>query len=144
LLVTVLDNFAQPLVRYRVGDVGRKLPASPCPCGRGYERIEITAGRVSDVFTSPAGRRVHGEYFTHLFYGVEGVAEFRVVQETRARIAVEVVAPDGFDESALAPVVSGIRELDAAFEVEVRRLSALPASESGKRRFTTSRVPVEW
>ncbi len=144
IVVTVLDNFAEPLIRYRVGDVGRKLPGPPCACGRSYERIEVTAGRTSDVFSSPSGRRVHGEYFTHLFYGKAGVALFRVIQETRERIVLEIVRGPSFEEGELASVREGIREIDAAFQTEVRYVDQLPIAESGKRRFTVSHVPVEW
>ncbi|MEO6462236.1 MAG: hypothetical protein ABIP29_04110, partial [Candidatus Eisenbacteria bacterium] len=55
LVVTVLDNVAEPLLRYAIGDIGRRIPGPPCPCGRAYERIEVTAGRSSDLFTTPAG-----------------------------------------------------------------------------------------
>ena len=144
LLVTVLDNVAQPLIRYAIGDVGRKLPGSPCPCGRAYERLEITAGRSSDLFTTPAGRRVHGEYFTHLFYGLDGVAAFRVVQETRERLVLELVRGPAWRGDEVDAVLAGIRDLDPAFRTEVRMVEEIPLSASGKRSFTTSKVPVEW
>ncbi len=144
IVVTVLDNLAEPLIRYRVGDVGRKVTGPPCTCGRAYERIEITAGRTSDVFTSPSGRRIHGEYFTHLFYGKAGVALFRVTQETRERILIEIVRAPSFAEGELESVQDGIREIDPGFLIEVRYVDDLPIAESGKRRFTVSNVPVEW
>jgi len=144
ILVTVLDNRAEPLIRYAVGDVGRRLGGPACPCGRAYERIEITAGRSSDLFTTPAGRRVHGEYFTHLFYGLDGVAAFRIVQETRERLVLELVRGPGWRGDEVDVVLDGIRDLDPAFRTEVRMVEAIPVSASGKRSFTTSRVPVEW
>ncbi len=144
LLVTVLDNVAEPLIRYAIGDVGRKLPGPPCPCGRAYERIEITAGRSSDLFTTPAGRRVHGEYFTHLFYGLDGVAAFRIVQETRERLVLELVRGPAWRGDEVDSVLDGIRDLDPAFRTEVRMVEEIPVSASGKRSFTTSKVPVEW
>jgi phenylacetate-CoA ligase len=144
ILVTVLDNRAEPLIRYAVGDVGRRLTGAACPCGRAYERIEITAGRSSDLFTTPAGWRVHGEYFTHLFHGLDGVAAFRIVQETRERLVLELVRGPGWRGDELDVVLDGIRDLDPGFRTEVRMVEAIPLSASGKRSFTTSRVPVEW
>ena len=144
LVVTVLDNLAQPLLRYAIGDVGRRIPGGPCSCGRAYERIEITAGRTSDLFTTPAGRRVHGEYFTHLFYGLDGVAAFRIVQETREKLVLELVRGPGWRGDEVDSVLDGIRDLDPGFLTEVRMVEEIPLSASGKRSFTTSRVPVEW
>lgn len=144
LVVTVLDNVAEPLIRYAIGDVGRRIPGPPCPCGRSYERIEITAGRSSDLFTTPAGRRVHGEYFTHLFYGLPGVAAFRIVQESRERLVLELVRGPAWRGDEVDFILDGIRDVDPAFRTEVRLVEAIPVSASGKRSFTTSRVPVEW
>jgi phenylacetate-CoA ligase len=144
VVVTLLDNVAEPLLRYAIGDVGRKWAGPPCPCGRAYERIEITAGRSSDLFTTPAGRRVHGEYFTHLFYGLPGVAAFRIVQETRERLVLEVVRGPAWRGDEVDSVLDGIRELDPAFRTEVRMVEEIPVSASGKRSFTSSQVPVEW
>jgi phenylacetate-CoA ligase len=144
LTVTVLDGRAQPLLRYATGDVARRVTGPPCPCGRVYDRIAITAGRTSDVFTSPSGRRIHGEYFTHLFYGLDAIAAFQVTQESRARIVLDLVRGGGDVEAAVATVCAGIRELDAGFVVEVRYVDAIPALASGKMRFTRSLVPVEW
>jgi phenylacetate-CoA ligase len=143
LVVTVLDNRVEPLLRYAIGDVGRKLPG-PCACGRAYERIEITAGRTSDLFTTPAGVRVHGEYFTHLFYGLAGVASFRIVQETRERLVIELVRGAGWRGDEVDGILDGIRDLDPAFRTEVRMVEEIPLSASGKRSFTISMVPVEW
>jgi phenylacetate-CoA ligase len=144
IVVTVLDNRAEPLIRYATGDLGRLLPDAPCACGRTYAKLEITAGRTSDVFTAPSGRRVHGEYFTHLFYGREGIAAFRVIQETRERIVLELVRGAGDGEADARFVIDGIVELDPAFRVETRWVDAIPQAESGKRRFTVSQVPLEW
>jgi len=144
LAVTVLDNRAEPLIRYATGDLGRRLAEGPCPCGRAYERIEITAGRTSDLFTAPSGKRVHGEYFTHLFYGLNGIAEFRLTQQTREAILMEIVRGSGDVGADVAFVLAGIREIDPGFVVETRIVDAIPTPESGKRRFTVSMVPVEW
>jgi phenylacetate-CoA ligase len=144
LVVTVLDNRVEPLIRYETGDLGRKIVAPPCPCGRTYERIEITAGRTSDLFTAPSGRRIHGMYFTHLFYGREGIAAFHVTQESRERIVLDIVRGSGDVEGDVHSVREAILELDPGFSVETRYVEAIPATESGKRRFTVSKVPLEW
>jgi phenylacetate-CoA ligase len=144
LTVTVLDGRAQPILRYATGDVGRRVVAPPCPCGRVYDRIAVTAGRTSDVFTSPAGKRIHGEYFTHLFYGLASIAAFRVTQETKERIVLDLVRGPGDTEGAVRAVCAGIVELDPGFRVEVRWADGIPALDSGKTRFTRSLVPVEW
>jgi phenylacetate-CoA ligase len=46
VLITDLRNFAMPLIRYRIKDVGRLLPQA-CGCGRGLPLMRISGGRTS-------------------------------------------------------------------------------------------------
>lgn len=46
ILVTTLDRHLMPLIRYRIGDVGRWVPGD-CPCGRQMPRFELL-GRGDD------------------------------------------------------------------------------------------------
>ena len=46
VLVTTLDRHLMPLIRYRIGDVGRWVPGD-CPCGRQMPRFELL-GRGDD------------------------------------------------------------------------------------------------
>ena len=63
ILVTDLLNFAMPLIRYRIGDVG-SWAAGLCPCGRGLPRLERIAGRVTDFLVGDDGRLVSGAALT--------------------------------------------------------------------------------
>jgi hypothetical protein len=83
-------------------------------------------------------------YFTHLFYGREGIAAFHVTQESRERIVLDIVRGSGDVEGDVHSVREAILELDPGFSVETRYVEAIPATESGKRRFTVSKVPLEW
>ncbi|MNX30637.1 Phenylacetate-coenzyme A ligase [compost metagenome] len=46
ILITTLDRHLMPLIRYRIGDVGRWVPGE-CPCGRQMPRFELL-GRGDD------------------------------------------------------------------------------------------------
>lgn len=93
VLVTNLNNFAMPFIRYQVGDLADGIDTAPCACGRHSHRLMGLRGRESDLIEFPNGRSVHGEFFTHLFYGVSTVKQFQVVysreeQRLRVRLAV--------------------------------------------------------
>ena len=49
LLVTPLLYETMPLIRYRIGDVGKILPYEQCSCGRTLPRMSKTIERVSQV-----------------------------------------------------------------------------------------------
>jgi len=143
VLVTALHGRGTPLVRYRIGDVGLFRRGADCACGLGPARLERVVGRVTDTITAPDGTLVHGEWFTHLLYGVRGVRQFRFVQETRRRFRLEVAAADGGPEAGLGGAMDAIRaRLGRDASVELVRVGEIAPAPSGKRRFTVSHVPV--
>ena len=58
LVITDLRNRSSPLIRYRIGDVGRYF-AGPCQCG--FEGLLFTVdGRLQETVVTRAGRAVSG------------------------------------------------------------------------------------
>jgi len=144
VLITLLTNYAMPLLRYDIGDVG-VLTHEPCPCGRETLVLKQLLGRVSDFITSPAGRLVHGEYFTHAFYGHRGIRQFQFVQEARAQYTVRIVKAADFNPADIADIKEDIlavlgRDAELRFEFP----ETIAPMASGKFRFTISHVPVSF
>ncbi len=49
IVVTTLQRFTMPLVRYRTGDRGKVLSEEPCACGRTHQRISEDISRLDDM-----------------------------------------------------------------------------------------------
>jgi len=52
--VTLLTNYAMPLIRYRIGDLASWAP-EPCPCGRGWPLLQDVTGRSTSSFVAADG-----------------------------------------------------------------------------------------
>ncbi|MCM0083344.1 hypothetical protein L4X63_17295 [Geomonas sp. Red32] len=140
LMVTDLWNYGMPFIRYRMGDVGVRED-HPCSCGRGLPLLREVTGRVSDFIVDCRGGLVHGEFFTHLFYGLPGVDQFQLVQETRRLVVLNIRPSAGFQDSLLAPVIGKIRLcLGPQVRVETRLVHGSLVEQSGKFRFTVSKL----
>jgi len=144
VLYTSLGNWRFPLIRYRVGDRAVAASADACRCGRGLPKIAGVRGRETDMLVTPDGTKVHGEYFSHLFYGLSSVLEFRVLQESTAQIRIWVrlaggraALPAG-DEASLRSAFAGL--FGPATDLEIAVVDEIPKTASGKRRFTESRI----
>jgi hypothetical protein len=76
---------------------------------------------------------------------LDHVYQFRVTQETRENLKIQIVPAPGFDRAtALAFLENTIlRHGDPCFRVHFELCAELPAAASGKFRFTTSKVPLE-
>ncbi len=141
VLVTDWTNRAFGLIRYANGDVASwSTDRTPCPCGSAYPRLERVFGRTSDFLTTPAGERIHGEWFTHLFYGKDGVERFQVHQKALNVVEVSTVGPAGF--AIVEPLLFRMRtRLGRGVTVTWKTVPSIPLTRSGKHRFTISDVP---
>jgi phenylacetate-CoA ligase len=139
---TCLENYAQPLIRYRAGDYAiRRLDR--CACDRAHGMLREIGGRTQDIISTPEGG---WRAFRHGLFGVELVPGLQTVQleqmEVR-RFVARAVAPQGLGQEARSLLAR--RVIDAiGFEasVEIVLVDDIPRTERGKRRLVISRVPV--
>jgi phenylacetate-CoA ligase len=145
ILVTALDNLAMPLFRYRLGDVGCRIPSTQaCGCGRTSERILLTDGRASTLVTSPSGQRVHPDWFEWLFEGVPGVLDWRVTQSSPAELVLTIVPGVAWRDDSEPMLRDAIRELDSTLRVTLEGVESLSARADGRRERVSSSVPLTW
>jgi phenylacetate-CoA ligase len=134
LVVTGLANELMPLIRYRIGDVGRRI-VEPCRCGRGLPRFALTEGRLDDVLDLPGGERIGPRTLAPRIESLRGFRQYRVVQTHPDRVQVSLVKEHdaGADvERQVHDIVS--RTLGSAMHVEVRAVDDIPLSRRGKLR----------
>jgi len=146
IVVTSLVNYAMPLIRYDIGDLGAWAEA-PCSCGRVWPLLRSVTGRISDTFVTADGTLVAGEYFNYVFYLQDWVEKFQVIQESTRQIRARIVrrrdvpvAGDA-ETAGLEEIVHKVRlalgdDCHVAFEF----VDQIEPSASGKYRFTVSKV----
>lgn len=145
IIVTDLWNYGMPFVRYRMGDVATKASLEKCPCGRGLPLMKDVVGRVGDFIIDSNGGLIHGEYFTHLFYGVPGVKQFQFIQESKEEVVLKIHAEESFDRSVLNKIYPKIsRVLGEGIKVNTEYLDTPLIESSGKFRFTISKLSPKY
>lgn len=140
IIVTDLVNRAFPFIRYEIGDLGA-MTSEPCSCGLPFDRLSQVTGRVSDVLVSARGDLVHGEYVTHLFYGMKGVKSFQVVQENYNELTLYVEKDESWPgELNITHAVESIEKAMGGVAVHVELAKGAERGSSGKHRFIISKV----
>ncbi len=136
IVVTELNNFVMPLIRYRLGDYAEAAP-EPCRCGRGLPVIKHIHGRAYDIITAPDGRKYHGEFFVYVFEDAKkrdlGVNQFQVVQTTVGDLTVRVVPAEHHSplvESFIRKRIRRTTGMSVTFEL----VSDIAREDSGKLR----------
>ena len=139
---TSLFRYTMPLIRYQPGDLG-VAGAGGCLCGAPHGYLEEFSGRTDSVVRLPSGRLLTARLLSGPLSRYHQVRSFRIVQEARDRLVVEVVAGDGFE----VELEEGIRhDLRAATggeaEVEVRRVQSIPLT-TGRKQAVVVALPPE-
>lgn len=88
VLVTSLNNFATPLIRYELGDYARL--GGPCPCGRGLPVLERVMGRYRNLVTLPDGDTRWPRIGWEDLVKVAPVEQIQLVQHTLHDIEVRL------------------------------------------------------
>jgi len=101
IILTPLWNYAMPLIRYRVGDVGTPSDES-CPCGRGMPLMKVIEGRLDDFIVLPSGRIISPIVLLSVFDKMKGIAEFRIIQEKQEELTVRIALKDGDESDVLS------------------------------------------
>ncbi len=143
-LLTSLRNWSMPFIRYRNED-GGNLSQGVCSCGNHFPLMRLEIARTSDNFVFPDGRVVHGEFFTHLMYGSDGIVTFQFHQTAPDKILLSIVPGPGDSKAREDKIRESIRQIQAicpghTIQVEIREVAAIPLSAAGKYRFTRSDV----
>lgn len=143
VVVTPLWNYAQPLLRYDLGDLGEPVDG-PCPCGRGYPRMKLAVGRRNDHLLSLDGGHVYPSFFIHLLDGKEWIRHFQIRQESRDRVVfiLEEAAPGAFEreraglKAELLPALE--QRMGGPVSLELVLTPSIDRTRSGKFRYVVN------
>ena len=141
-VMTALESFAQPFIRYRTGDMVRVANES-CSAGRGLDVIAEVLGRSTDFVVRADGTIMHALAVIYVLRTVAGVAEFKIVQHTVHDFEVLVVPNASWQESGRIEIESGLyKRLGDDIHIDLRLVESIPAEASGKHRYVVSRVSL--
>ncbi len=140
ILITQLNNFAMPFIRYRIGDIGL-LSDEVCPCGNQLPVLKELLGRSTATFRTKNGELIHGGYFTQQFYDLDGVTQFQLIQETLEQSVLKLVINQQWTEDTGNYLIQKIKDaLGSDVSVSVEFVDEITLPMSGKREFTISKV----
>jgi phenylacetate-CoA ligase len=143
IVLTHLEAYGMPFIRYRTGDVACLSPGR-CACGRGLPLMGRVQGRSTDLLRLPDGTVRHALSIIYPLRAMEGVRQFRVVQEADFSTTVEVV----LDQNRGAPFIDQISKavrpvVGPGVALRVVPVDHILPGASGKHRYVVSHVPAE-
>jgi phenylacetate-CoA ligase len=143
IVCTSLFNWAMPLIRYRIEDVGTPID-EPCSCGRTLPLMKMIMGRKDDFLTATDGRLLSPTiFFPYPFEDLKGIRRFRVVQRKRTKMEIQLYVNKSFvDETQVFNKAR--KEIQRIFgedmEVDFQLLDRMSKDSNGKLRKIVSMV----
>jgi phenylacetate-CoA ligase len=138
IVVTHLATRDFPFIRYRTGDIGI-LAQRMCACGRSLPLLEEIQGRSTDFVIAADGTVMHGLALIYILRDLPGITSFKIVQESRQRVRVQIVAAADVPSAMEQRIRDGFRaRLGASVEVTIERVDVIEPERSGKFRYVVS------
>jgi len=134
VLITSLNNFATPLIRYEVGDIAEF--GEPCSCGRKLPVIRKILGRKRNRLILPSGESRFpylGEYGS--IHALTGLTPDQIqwIQHSTTEIEVKIVLQRPFDSDEAAKVARQMQDnFGHPFEIRFTYLDQIPKGANGK------------
>lgn len=141
ILITNLMNLSMPLIRFNIGDEGKHEPVKEGMDGA-YSVLSTLHGRVNSHIKRADGSVVHGEYFTHIFYGRDWVENFQVVQHSYDSLEAFIVLQDGrtVNETDVQEMKHDIQIVMGDCDITFTYCDSIPKLKSGKYQFVISEI----
>lgn len=147
VVITDLNNFCMPLIRYRVGDLAVAMDNSrPCPCGVGLPKIGKIEGRVQAIIVAQNGAYIPGGFFPHLFKDYDHIIrQFQVIQEKVGSVKLRVVKGLRFNEGAFQELLATVRRyLGEDMVIDVEFTDRIEMVRTGKHQASISRLKLDF
>ena len=140
ILVTTLENYLMPLVRYEIGDYAVTAEGT-CPCGRTLPLLKSIVGRAINFFRLKDGRLVSPwELVVRLKYRPE-LKQFQIIQEAVDRYVLHFVADSPLTSEGQTLLRQFFHEvLGSDVTLEFRQVEEIPRTPSGKFMTAISRL----
>jgi len=89
MVVTSLQNYAMPLIRYEIGDLAEA--GEPCPCGRGLPVIKRILGRQRNLITLPDGSQHYPITGYQAWMEFLPIRQMQIVQKSLQEVEIKLV-----------------------------------------------------
>jgi len=138
VVCTSFVNFAQPLIRYRIGDRAAWAEDQRCDCGCAFPVLDRIDGRREDVIVLKDGRRLGS--LNNLFKADLPVVEAQVVQESPTSFRLRIVPGKDWGQASERALREVARQFLGDVAVQFEYLDAIPRGPAGKFKAVVSNV----
>jgi len=131
VVITTLQEFLRPLIRYEVGDYAQAVerdPADPIT----LPRLGRVMGRQRTMIQLPDGRRVWPHFEFAPLLSVGGLCKWQLVQHADLSMTARVVGDGPLSDVLQARIIEVIRRALPGIQVRIEQVDDIPRTARGK------------
>lgn len=147
VVITDLNNFGTPFIRYRIGDLAVAVNSSfECPCGRGLPLVGRIEGRVQSIILGSNGSWMPGTFFLHLLKDYDyAIRMFQIIQNVRGEIDLKIVKGPQCNSVTIDQILGSLREfLGVETKINLFYVDEIPLGRTGKRASVISNLIMDF
>jgi len=147
VIVTDLNNFSFPLIRYRIGDLAEALDNSDLSKFEiQMDRIGKIKGRTQALVHCSNGKWLPGTFFAHFFKEYSDfIFQFQVVQEQRGEFDLKLIKTDFYNSKIENKILEELKVFTGSdTKITILYVDEIKLIETGKRSPVISKVKVDF
>lgn len=141
VVVTRLDGYSMPLIRYYLGDLAIKEdPAIRCLCGRSLPMLKQIIGRDTDIVKTRSGKMLIVHFFTGILEHFPSIRQFRIVQYSLDEIVLEYIREPYIFNSDVLDEIHKVIQSKAQEDLKIyfKEVEIIEPTASGKPQIIKS------
>jgi phenylacetate-CoA ligase len=145
VVITDLNNYCMPFIRYRIGDLAVAVEEK-CSCGRGLPLIGKIQGRTQSIIIGTKEQYVPGALFPHLLKDYEYmIQQFQVEQRKLGEVILRIVKGEQHSEETMSEINSILQQyLGPGMNINVQYVDKIPLGRTGKVQMSISHLDIDF
>ncbi|MFA6322252.1 MAG: glycosyltransferase [Candidatus Buchananbacteria bacterium] len=147
VVVTELNNFDLPLIRYKLGDLAMQIDNSQtCSCGRGLPRLGAIQGRAQATIVGTSRQFIPGTFFARLFADHSyAVKQFQVVQDKFGEVTINIVKANLFTDEVLSQILKTMKKfMGEDLVIHINYVDQIALGRTGKMQHSVSHLDLNF
>jgi phenylacetate-CoA ligase len=145
VVITDLNNYSVPLIRYRIGDLAECVEDKACACGRNLKLIGKIQGRTQAIVYCKGGIWMPGTFFAHFFKDYDSViAQFQIYQAKKDEFELKYMRGPDYTSQGMNRVIKELRSHVGDTDIILREVDEIPLLATGKRSPVVSDIKFDF
>ena len=129
LLLTSLNAWTFPLIRYRVGDLARAEQPGQAIDNNPFPLIHDLKGRTRDLVRLPSGKIIHGSAFNVILYGFTQIIRYSILQNHDYSVSIQIQTSRLESQVPSALLVAISELVGDEVHVDIQQVKQFPISD---------------